>query len=91
MRAMSSVVVARLVGGTAAGEEVLTGARPARRVFLRTKRAMVVVAPLALLAAFAALIAASEAPNAEHHSYSAGSTADQSGALAPVPSRGRLR
>src|SRR5215211_1326633 len=84
MRAMSSVV-ARGVGSTAAGAEVLRGARPATgRAFPEKKRALVVVALLALLAAFAALITASQAPNAEHHSYSAGSTADQSGAGAPV-------
>src|SRR5215204_2994648 len=86
MRAMSSIVVARVVGSTAAtGVEVLRGASPARgRAFPGRKKALVVVALLALLAAFAALIAAYQAPNAEHHSYSAGSTADQSGVGAPV-------
>ena len=70
--------------------EVLTSrARPAMgRAFPRRKRASVVgvVALLAFLAALAALIPASQAPNAEqHHSYSAGSTHDQSvGAAAPV-------
>ena len=80
MRAMSSVVVARVVGSTAAGAEGLTGARPAGRAFPKTKLTLVVVALLAL----AALIAASQAPNAEHPHSSAGSTADQSGAGAPV-------
>jgi hypothetical protein len=84
MRAMSSVVVARVVGGTAAASaEVLRGARPAGRTFPKTKLTLVVVALLAL-AAFAALIPASQAPNAEHQHSSAGSTADQSGAGAPV-------
>jgi hypothetical protein len=85
MRAMSSVVVARVVGSTTAGAEVLRGARPARgRAFPGKKKALVVVAValLALLAAFAALIAASQVPNADHHS-SAGSTQDQSRAAAP--------
>src|SRR5215211_1997199 len=82
MRAMSSdFVVAHVVGSTAsAGAEVLRGARPARgRAFPGKKKALVVVAValLALLAAFATLIAASEAPNADHHS-SAGTTHDQS-------------
>src|SRR5215203_4827623 len=73
------------VAKAAAGTKVLTGTRPAGRHFPRTKRAVVVaVALLALLAAFPALITASQAPNAEHHSYSAGSKADQSGAGAPV-------
>jgi hypothetical protein len=84
MRAMSSVVVARVVGGTAAGAEVLAGARPAGRALPGKKRALVVVALLVLLAAFAALIAASQAPSAERHHSSAGSTHDQSGAGAPV-------
>src|SRR5215208_463209 len=62
-------------------------ARPAMgKAFPSRKRVSVVwaVTLLALLAALAALIPASEAPNAEHHSYSAGSTHDQSGAAAPV-------
>jgi hypothetical protein len=86
MRAMSSVVVARVVGSTAAGAEVLTGTRPARgRAFPGKKWVLVTaVALLAILAAFAALIPASQAPNAEHHHSSAGSTDDQSGAGAPV-------
>src|SRR5215207_5248254 len=82
MSAMSSVV-ARVVGGTAAGAEVLTGVRPAGRAFPKTQLTLAVVALLAL-AAFTALIAASQAPNAEHHHSSAGSKADQSGAGAPV-------
>src|SRR5688500_3911388 len=85
MRTMSSFVDARGVGGTAAaGAEVLTGARPAGRALPGKKRALVVVALLVLLAAFAALIAASQAPNAEPNHSSAGSTPDQSGAGAPV-------
>jgi hypothetical protein len=61
MRAMSSVVGARVVGSSSARVEVLRGARPARgRDFPGRKKALVVVAAvalLALLAAFAALIA----------------------------------
>jgi len=60
MRAMSSVVVARVVGSTAAvGGDVFRGAKPASgRAFpLRKKALVVAVALLALLAAFAALIA----------------------------------
>ena len=57
MRAMSSVVGARVVGSSSARVEVLRGARPARgRDFPGRKKALV-VALLALLAAFAALIA----------------------------------
>src|SRR5215208_4420544 len=86
MRAMSSdFFVARVLGGTAAaGAEVLRGARPVRWRASPGKKALVVVAValLALLAAFTTLIAASEAPNADHHS-SAGSTQDQSRAAAP--------
>ena len=79
----SDFVVARvLVGTAAAGGEVLRGSRPARgRAFSGKKKALVVVA-VALLVAFATLIAASKAPNADHHS-SAGSTQDQSRAAAP--------
>src|SRR5215208_1195432 len=81
MRAMSSdFFVARVLGGTAAaGAEVLRGARPVRWRASPGKKALVVVAValLALLAAFTTLIAASKAPNADHHS-SAGSTQDQS-------------
>ena len=67
----------------AAGAKVLTGTRPTTRVFPKTKWTLVVMA-LALLAlvAFAALIPASQAPNAEH--YSVGSKDSQSGAAAPV-------
>src|SRR5215203_4531484 len=87
MRAMSSdFFVARVVGGTAAaGAEVLRGARPVGGKASPGKKALVVVvavALLALLAAFATLIADSEAPNADHHS-SAGSTQDQSRTAAP--------
>src|SRR5215211_7068533 len=83
MRAMSSdFVVAHVVGSTAsAGAEVLRGARPARgRAFPGKKKALVVVAVtlLALLAAFAVLIAASNAPNADHHSSAASTQHDQS-------------
>jgi hypothetical protein len=71
------------VGKAAAGTEVLRGVRPARgRALPTAKKAMVAVTLLAL-AAFATLIPASEASNAEH-SYSVGSTADQAGAAAPV-------
>jgi hypothetical protein len=80
--------------GTAAGAEMLAGARPARgRTSPKTKRALVVAVSLLTLSALvAALIPASEAPNyAEHSSYyyssssSAGTTADRSGAAgAPV-------
>src|SRR5215218_3448321 len=87
MRAMSSdFFVARVVGSTAAaGAEVLRGSRPVRGRASPGKKALVVVvavALLALLAAFATLIADSEAPNADHHS-SAGSTQDQSRTAAP--------
>src|SRR5215208_5043282 len=85
MRAMSSIVVARVVGSTAAtGVEVLRGARPARgRAFPGRKKALVAVALLALIAAFAALIAASQFPSAENSSV--GSKTSQSGtAAAPV-------
>jgi hypothetical protein len=86
MRAMSSdFFVARVLGSTAAASaEVLRGSRPVRGRVSPGKKALVVVAValLALLAAFATLIAASKAPNADHHS-SAGSTHDQSRAAAP--------
>jgi hypothetical protein len=69
-------------------EVLTTRARPAMgRAFPRRKRASVVgvVTLLALLAALAAPIPASQAPNAKQHHYSAGSTPDQSvGAAAPV-------
>src|SRR5829696_9034220 len=68
--------------GKAAGAEVpTTGARPTGRAFPKTKRALVAaVALLLALAAFAALIPASQAPNAGHSYYSAASTDSQSGA-----------
>ncbi len=71
----------------AAGAKVLTGRRPARKHLTRTNRTLVVIA-LALLAvvAFAALIPASETPNAEHSS--AASTNSQSRAAAPVSEPG---
>jgi hypothetical protein len=71
------------LGGTTAGAEVPTATKPTTRVFPKTKLTLVVVALIAL-AAFAALIAASQAPNAEPNQSSAGSTVDQSGAGAPV-------
>src|SRR5215217_2787590 len=90
MRAMSSVVVARVVGSTAAvGGDVFRGAKPASgRAFpLRKKALVVAVALLALLAAFAALIAASQVPSAEHSSV--GGKDYQSGtATAPVSESG---
>jgi hypothetical protein len=73
--------------GKAAGAGVpTTGARPARgRVFPKTKWTLVVA--LVLLAAFATLIPASQAPNAGHSYYSAAnSTPDRSAAAAPVSS-----
>jgi hypothetical protein len=87
MRAMSSVFVgARVVGSSAARVEVPRGARPARgRDILGRKKALMVaaVALLALLVAFAALIAASQVPSAKHSSV--GSKDYQSGtAVAPV-------
>ena len=66
-------------------------ARPAMGKAFPRKRASVVwaVTLLALLAALAALIPSSQAPNAEQHHYSAGSTHDQSvGAAAPVSQPG---
>jgi hypothetical protein len=67
------------VAKAVAGTKVLTGTRPAGRPFPWTERAVVVaVALLALLAAFAALIPASQVPSAEHSS--AVSTDLQSGA-----------
>jgi hypothetical protein len=86
----SDVVVARVLGSTAAdGVEVLRGVRPARgRALPGKKKALVAaVALLALLAAFAALITASQGPNAEHTSV--GSKDSQSGtAAAPVSESG---
>jgi hypothetical protein len=72
---------------TVAGAEVRTGARPTRgRTSPKTKGALVVAVSLLVLAALAALLPASEAPNdAEHSSSSAArSTPDRSGAAAPV-------
>jgi Beta-propeller repeat len=74
-------VVAGL-GKAAAGG--LTGTRPTTRVFPKTKWKLVVA--LVLLAAFATLIPASQAPNAKHSYYSASSTPDRSAAAAPVSS-----
>jgi hypothetical protein len=73
--------------GKAAGAEVLRGARSAReRAFLTTKKTLVMwAAALLALFAFAALIPASEAKNAEHSYYSA-STPDRSGTAAPISS-----
>jgi hypothetical protein len=83
MRAMSSVVGARVVGSSAAGAEVLRDARPARGRGFPGKRALVAVALLALLAAFATLISAFQVPSAEHSSV--GSKGYQAGtAAAPV-------
>jgi hypothetical protein len=90
MRAMSSVVGARVVGSSSAHLEVLRGARPARgRDFLERKKALMVaaVALLALLAAFVALIAASQVPSAKHSSV--GSKDYQSGTAAPPVSEPR--
>jgi len=74
------------MGGSGRGEAIMsvvaTGARPTRKAFSTTKGTLVVA--VALLA-FAALIPASEAPNAGH-SYSVASTHNQSGAVAPVSS-----
>jgi hypothetical protein len=54
---------------TAAGAKVFTGTKLARKTLPRTKKMLVVTAViLVALAAFAALIAASQAPNAEHSS-----------------------
>jgi hypothetical protein len=81
MRAMSSVVVARVVGSTAAaGVEVLRGGRLVTGRAYPGKKVLVVVAValLALLAALAILIPASKAPNADRHSSAASSTQEQS-------------
>src|SRR5688572_10260868 len=67
----------------AAGTKVLTGTRPAGRLFPRTKRAVVVMAvALLALVASAALFPASQAPSAEQSST--GTTDYQPGAAAPV-------
>ena len=80
-----------VVGGVvkAAGAKVLTGTRPARKPLPGTKRRLVVMAvALVALVASAALMAASQAPNAEHY-YSAASTDSKSGtAAAPVSEPG---
>jgi hypothetical protein len=94
MRATTSdLVVARLLGGTAAtGTEVLRGARPAKGTDFPEKKgalAMVAVALIALLAAFAALIPASEVPNADHNS-SAASTHDQARAATQMSEKEAL-
>src|SRR5215212_9195155 len=69
----------------AAGAEVLTEARLAKKGLTRIKRTLVVGAvALFVLAAFAALIPASETPNAENSS--AASTNVQSVTEAPVSS-----
>jgi hypothetical protein len=75
-------IVGRVVGTAAGAAEVLTttGERPAirGRISPTTNRAFVVAVSLLALAA---LLSASEAPNAEHYYYSAGSsTHDQLGA-----------
>jgi hypothetical protein len=64
----------------AAGAKVLTGTRPASKPLPRTKRTLIVALTLVALVSFAALIAASQAPNAEHDS-SLGSKDSQPGAL----------
>jgi hypothetical protein len=73
----------------AAGAKVLTGTRPNPRVFPTTVRTLVLMA-LALLAlvAFAAMLAASQAPSAEH--LSVGSNDSKSGAAAPVSEPGAV-
>jgi hypothetical protein len=63
----------------AAGAKLLTGTSPTTRVFPRTTRTLVVA--LAVVA-FAALIAASNVPSAEHSSV--GSMDSQSRTAAPV-------
>jgi hypothetical protein len=71
----------------AAGAKILTGARLAKKALPRTKRTLVVgAATLFVLAAFAALIPASETPNAENSS--AASTNSQSVTEAPVSEPG---
>jgi hypothetical protein len=72
---------------TVAGVEVRTEARPTGgRTSPKTKGALVVAVSLLVLAALAALIPASEAPNDAEHSFcssAARSTPDRSGAAAP--------
>src|SRR5215208_6360388 len=66
----------------AAGAKVLTGTRHARKPLPRTYRTLVVALPLFAFVAFSVLIAASQAPDAEH--YSEGSKDHELGAAAPV-------
>jgi hypothetical protein len=77
-----------VVGGVAkaAGAKVLTGTRPARKALPRTNRTLLVALTLVALVAFAALIAASNVPSAEHSSV--GSKDSQSGAETPVSEPG---
>jgi Beta-propeller repeat len=72
----------------AAGAQMLFGARPARKALPRIKRTLLVVGAVALfvLAAFAALILASDTPNAENSS--AATTHSQSVTEAPVSEPG---
>jgi hypothetical protein len=86
MRAMLSVVGARVVGSSAARAEVLRQARPARGRGFLGKKALIAVALLALLAALAALLLAFQVPNAKHSSV--GSKDYQSGTAAPVSEPG---
>ncbi|HSK86666.1 MAG TPA: hypothetical protein VK902_25160 [Rubrobacter sp.] len=71
--------------------KVLTGTRPAGRAFPRTKRALVVAVALLALAAFATMIPAAEAPNANHYYSAAESTAGQSVAGPTSPALHRKR
>jgi len=66
----------------AAGAKVLTGTRRARKPLPRTNRTLVVALTLFAFIAFSVLIAASQAPDAEH--YSEGSKDHELGAAAPV-------
>src|SRR5215208_6961727 len=66
----------------AAGAKVLTGTRHARKPLPRTNRTLVVALTLFAFIAFSVLIAASQAPDAEH--YSEGSKDHELGAAAPV-------
>jgi putative Ca2+/H+ antiporter (TMEM165/GDT1 family) len=71
----------------AAGAQILTGARPAKKPLPRIKRKLVVGAvALFILAALAALIPASDTPNAENSS--AATTNSQSVTEAPVSEPG---
>jgi hypothetical protein len=77
------VVAGVVVVKAAAGAKILTGARPAKKAFPRIKRKLVVGAvALFILAALAALIPASDTPNAENSS--AATTNSQSATEAPV-------